>query len=410
VRPPPSKEKTLVRKAAYLEVTLQQPSTSTGSNPQHVVQSGLAGEHQGLRATVISASADRTMPDRWHVVVYVEGEQPAPENFRRLATDTLQHLWERAAPAPPPGVSELAEVHPQLLRIGGWEGYDTAVDALSAPSGASSPPAQGGQPRPQALQILGPERQLAELGRGCLAPVTGGAPAAAPPLPADARRPTLRSGVFDGCPAGGDGDDAQQDALKNRTDTGSWVATTVGAVLALPMPPNLPDHRRDWSDADRQAIAAYEGLPLQVVGYLAGARMEGPESCNCHSASDVDFHLWVVDASGTGREASVVCEVTPRVRALHAGWSIESLCTLVTRQAQVRISGWLMMDPAHPDQVGQTRGTTWEIHPIMSIEVNQGGKWVALDDVANRPARRLTLPGLMTRLFARSATKSGGGR
>jgi hypothetical protein len=248
----------------------------------------------------------------------------------------------------------------------------------------------------EALAVPGPESRLAELGRGCLAPVTGGAPAAGTPLPAGARRPTAQSGTFDGCPAGGDGDDAQQDELKNRTDTGNWIATTVGAILALPMPPNLPEHRRDWSDADRQAIAVYEGLSLRLEGYLAGARMEGPESCNCHSVSDVDFHLWVVDASGTGRDASVVAEVTPRVRARHSGWNIDSLCQLVNGHTRVRISGWLMMDPAHPDQVGATRGTTWEIHPIMAIEVDQGGRWVALDDVGGGSPRRR---GLFSRLF-----------
>jgi hypothetical protein len=39
----------------------------------------------------------------------------------------------------------------------------------------------------------------------------------------------------------------------------------------------------------------------------------------------------------------------------------------------VRISGWLMMDPEHPDQIGNTRGTIWEIHPIMQIEVQESG-------------------------------------
>ena len=38
-----------------------------------------------------------------------------------------------------------------------------------------------------------------------------------------------------------------------------------------------------------------------------------------------------------------------------------------------------MLDPEHPDQVGKTRGTIWEIHPIMFIEVEQQGKWVSLD-------------------------------
>jgi hypothetical protein len=41
-----------------------------------------------------------------------------------------------------------------------------------------------------------------------------------------------------------------------------------------------------------------------------------------------------------------------------------------------------MLDPEHPDQVGKTRGTIWEIHPVMKIEVEQDGKWVMLDSIA----------------------------
>jgi hypothetical protein len=31
---------------------------------------------------------------------------------------------------------------------------------------------------------------------------------------------------------------------------------------------------------------------------------------------------------------------------------------------EVRIRGWLMLDQEHPEQIGKTRGTLWEIHPI----------------------------------------------
>jgi len=34
-----------------------------------------------------------------------------------------------------------------------------------------------------------------------------------------------------------------------------------------------------------------------------------------------------------------------------------------------------MMDPEHPDQVGKTRKTLWEIHPVLKIEVFSGGQW-----------------------------------
>ena len=54
---------------------------------------------------------------------------------------------------------------------------------------------------------------------------------------------------------------------------------------------------------------------------------------------------------------------------------------IVKKKQRVRISGWMMLDPEHPDQVGKTRGSIWEIHPIMKIEVNQNGSWVDLDSL-----------------------------
>jgi hypothetical protein len=401
-----------VLKGAYLELTLQHPTASSARDTQRLVQSRLAGEHHGLQVQIVSVTADTNHPDHWQVVAYVQGEQPAPENFRQLATSTLQQLWDSTAPAEAPaGDTELAISRPQLARVEDWEGYDSAADAQAArPSAGGGATSSTGQGQPAALQELSVEGLATGLGKGCLASVSGGGPTTAPPLPASAQRPAPQAGVFDGCPAGGDGDDQQQDTLKNRTDSGDWQVTTVGAILALPVPPNLPAHRGDWTDADRQAIGQYEGLPLQVAGYLAGSRVEGPESCNCHSATDVDYHLWLVDASGTGREQSVVAEVTPRVRASHPGWTIDQLCALVGDQTQVRVSGWLMMDPVHADQVGQTRGTTWEIHPILAFDIQQNGNWVALDTVASGAAQPVSQRSPLARLLAWIGSALGRGR
>jgi hypothetical protein len=51
----------------------------------------------------------------------------------------------------------------------------------------------------------------------------------------------------------------------------------------------------------------------------------------------------------------------------------------VDGKTKVRISGWLLMDQEHPDQVGKTRGTIWEIHPIIAFDVQRGNTWVSLD-------------------------------
>jgi hypothetical protein len=35
-----------------------------------------------------------------------------------------------------------------------------------------------------------------------------------------------------------------------------------------------------------------------------------------------------------------------------------------------------MLDPDHPEEVGKSRGTLWEIHPVMRIETAQAdGSW-----------------------------------
>lgn len=199
-------------------------------------------------------------------------------------------------------------------------------------------------------------------------------------LPQLATKPRPVTGTYQGCPPQGDSGDAQLNILKNRTDTAQWYAVPVATILNLGWPRGIEGKKRStWSQADAAQIARYEGIPIQLEGYLAGAKQEGPESPNCHAADDVDNHLWLADNPDKDRSKAIVVEITPRVRALHAGWAFERVSPLVDGRTKIRISGWLMMDQEHPDQVAKTRGTIWEVHPIMDIEVQRGGNWVSLD-------------------------------
>jgi hypothetical protein len=45
------------------------------------------------------------------------------------------------------------------------------------------------------------------------------------------------------------------------------------------------------------------------------------------------------------------------------------------RRSRLRISGWLMLDTEHPDQLGKTRVTLWGIHPVTKIEVWSDQEW-----------------------------------
>jgi hypothetical protein len=44
------------------------------------------------------------------------------------------------------------------------------------------------------------------------------------------------------------------------------------------------------------------------------------------------------------------------------------------------VSGWLLLDTDHPEGVGKSRGTLWELHPVMQIAVSKDGQWIGLDD------------------------------
>ena len=80
-------------------------------------------------------------------------------------------------------------------------------------------------------------------------------------------------------------------------------------------------------------------------------------------------------------KTAIVVETTPRVRKDHSGWTTAKLDPLVHTATQVRISGWLMFDPNHPDHIGTFRTTLCEVHPITKIEVWQGGAWVDLESL-----------------------------
>jgi hypothetical protein len=236
-----------------------------------------------------------------------------------------------------------------------------------------------------AVVIVGAILLVVYLRRHAAKPTTvaTNAPTATGALPEMATKPRPALTNFKGCPAEGDGGDPALNDLKNRVDEGQYVAVNFDAVANLKWPQSIERQRRaNWSRADAAEVARYEGLPVSVEGYLAGAKQEGPESPNCHGAdADFrDFHIWLVPAPNDDRSRSIVVEMTPPVRANHANWRTDVLGQIVRKDLRVRVSGWLMLDPEHPDQVGKTRATIWEIHPVMRLEVEQNGKWVALDN------------------------------
>jgi len=196
-------------------------------------------------------------------------------------------------------------------------------------------------------------------------------------------RPAPVSPGFQGCPAYGDGGDRQLNVLKNRVDSAAWISTPFATVIDLGWPSTIVKRMRDgWSRRDSISVAEKEGLPVAVEGYFVAGKQEGPEATNCHGADAGfrDWHLWLSATPGKDRRRSIVVETTPAIRANHPEWSLNGIHKLVRDSTRVRVSGWLMLDPEHPEQLGKTRGTLWEIHPVMKIEVWRDSVWVVMGD------------------------------
>ena len=56
-------------------------------------------------------------------------------------------------------------------------------------------------------------------------------------------------------------------------------------------------------------------------------------------------------------------EISPRLPPAHPKWNKHVFDQLVKNHEKVRVSGWLMWDQEHPEQVGKTRGTLWKKPP-----------------------------------------------
>ena len=154
-------------------------------------------------------------------------------------------------------------------------------------------------------------------------------------------------------------------------------------------------------EAKDESILRFEGTPIRLDGFLKvvpnkakqppiaqGGIAEGKESCNCGSEKpdEIDFHIWLVKASGDGFEKAIVVEMAPRVRVKHKMWTIKELTEIARQKYPVRVYGWLFYDSMHKAQLPDPdfpdrnvrRGTLWEIHPIMKVQYLKAGIWTML--------------------------------
>lgn len=196
------------------------------------------------------------------------------------------------------------------------------------------------------------------------------------------------SGTFDNCPVTGEGThgapprDADLNTLKNRStqeDPHPYQVAELLDKLPKPSDDELRKPRNEWTHDDRAVVLPYEQSEAQIVGYLYDAKAEGPEQPNCGApVPDGDYHIWLMDDASQDRSESAVVEVTPRWRDVNPAWEVAELKSIARDKERVRITGWLLFDQEHPEQLDKTRGTLWELHPITKIEIYKGGSWQEL--------------------------------
>ncbi len=183
--------------------------------------------------------------------------------------------------------------------------------------------------------------------------------------------------VLANCPAGGDARSATVRALnelKRRINGPTSRDLDLRVTLAAMVAPG--DDTARWS----------EQRGATIEGYVAGVKIGGVESVNCHTHDpnyrDTHIELTLDPMKGDER-TYVIVEVTPQIRQVMArngvDWSTKALRrTLLGRW--VRVTGWMLFDEEHKPNATNTasggahiwRATVWEIHPITSLEVLAG--------------------------------------
>jgi hypothetical protein len=193
---------------------------------------------------------------------------------------------------------------------------------------------------------------------------------------------TPPGGKFHGCPVNGNVGDLTLNGLKNRTaqvDAPSEDITSIDDILNLDTPTVTTSIARSkWSAKDKQIVAGPEKEGVQIEGFLGFVKSEGAERCNCGDPDETDSHIWVCPAPKSPKKSCVVVEATPRWQEANDSWDQTSFSALAHEKAPVRITGWLTYDQDHGSEVGKSRASLWEIHPITKIEVKKDGSFEEL--------------------------------
>ncbi len=186
------------------------------------------------------------------------------------------------------------------------------------------------------------------------------------------------------CPPEGRGGDPVSNRLKNRTAAPTSYTEMDVPQFLKSFAPNLdtPKYRDRFARQLTDYIGPREQQGIALSGYLIMAAQAGIESSNCDDRNRRDFHIWIGEIPEAhknlvkaARARAVIVEVTPPWQDRQDTWYLRTLQKLAREGAKVRISGWAFYDPEHPNELGKTRATLWEVHPVTRIEVWADGGW-----------------------------------
>jgi hypothetical protein len=187
---------------------------------------------------------------------------------------------------------------------------------------------------------------------------------------------------FHGIPPYGIGGDSLLNIQKNRWIAGQQFAdVTISDVIAMQhdlLTAMGNEERYKWTSAAGAQAAANELQSVRLAGYIIAAKEELNESCNGNNNNYHDFHIWITDSLGKDKSKAIIAEATPFWKEQYPGWLLTKFEQLASQNAQVRISGWIMWDEDHPEQLGSSRASLWEIHPMTTFEFFNGSSWQTL--------------------------------
>jgi hypothetical protein len=194
---------------------------------------------------------------------------------------------------------------------------------------------------------------------------------------------TLTTGVFEGCQPEGSGGDPILNRLKSRDiPPSSYEPITVAKLLSVEhtsLDAAGNAFRANWPNASLAEAALWEQRGATLEGYLLDAMQQQPAAWNCNDVLRCDYQLWIGISPDADPSNAIIVGISPRLLPSHPNWRLGILNRLAKDRAKVRISGWLLWDQQYQEEVGKSRSTLWEIHPIHVIEVWSGGGWRNLD-------------------------------